>query len=214
MEITRKTIENDEAYLRQISQMVSFENEEYKNDISKYAKGSEKTKVRECFLSIPKHLAQDYKKFRYGLVKKNGKAEMYGGSLMWLNDANITSFCYNLSKPESPLEGNASSDIFKVYMKDTGLLMAMLEEGSQREIIDGNLGIYKGAIYENIIADIFTKLGKPLYYFEYNSRFEIDFFVKHKGVVTAVEVKSGENTKAKSLNTVIDNWNVLQGILL
>ena len=50
-------------------------------------------------------------------------------------------------------------------MKDTGLLMAMLEEGSQLEIINGNLGIYKGAIYENIIADIFNKLGKKLYYF-------------------------------------------------
>jgi len=99
-------------------------------------------------------------------------------------------------------------------MKDTGLLMAMLEEGSQLEIINGNLGIYKGAIYENIIADIFNKLGKKLYYFEYNSTLEIDFFIRYNNKVTAIEVKSADNTKSKSLNSVIENWNVGQGIRL
>ncbi len=84
---------------------------------------------------------------------------------MWLYDAGVINFCYNLGAPELPLEGNAQSDTFKVYMRDTGLLMAMLEDGSQEDIIDGNLGIYKGAIYENIIADIFTKSGKKLYYY-------------------------------------------------
>lgn len=79
---------------------------------------------------------------------------------MWLYDAGIISFCYNLNEPALPLEGNAKSDCFKVYMRDTGLLMAMLDEGAAEEIIDGNLGIYKGAIYENIIADIFVKSGK------------------------------------------------------
>ncbi len=92
--------------------------------------------------------------------------------------------------------------------------MAMLEEGSQLEIINGNLGIYKGAIYENIIADIFNKLGKKLYYFEYNSTLEIDFFIRYNNKVTAIEVKSADNTKSKSLNSVIENWNVGQGIRL
>lgn len=133
---------------------------------------------------------------------------------MWLYDANIINFCYNLSKPELPFEGNARSDTFKVYMRDTGLLMAMLEEGSGKEIMDGNLGIYKGAIYENIIADIFTKLGKKLYYFEKNSTIEIDFFIKYENIMTAVEVKSADNTKSKSMNSIINNWNVEQGIKL
>ena len=85
---------------------------------------------------------------------------------MWLLDTGIIDFCHNLSAPELPLEGHAKSDVFKVYMRDTGLLMSMLDEGSAQEIIDGNLGIYKGAIYENIVADIFTKSGKARYYFE------------------------------------------------
>lgn len=99
-------------------------------------------------------------------------------------------------------------------MRDTGLLMAMLEEGSQTDIIDGDLGIYKGAIYENIIADVFAKAGKKLYYFEKDGKIEIDFFIRHNGKATAVEVKSADNTRAKSMGSVINNHGVDQGILL
>lgn len=182
--------------------------EDYKDDIAKYAVGIEKNKARDCFLSIPKHLSKDYKKFRYSIVDKNGSARKYAGSLMWLYDAGIINFCYNLSIPEFPFEGNAKSDVFKVYMRDTGLLMAMLEDGSQEEIIDGNLGIYKGAIYENIVADILTKNDKKLYYFEHNSTLELDFLIRYDKKETAIEVKSSENTKSKSLKTAIDKYNI------
>ena len=172
---------------------------DYTDDITKYAEGKEKTKARECFLSIPKHLSKDYKKFRYSLVESGGNARKFAGSLMWLYDAGIINFCYNLSKPELPLEGNASSDCFKVYMKDTGLLLAMLEDGSQQDIMDGNLGIYKGAIYENIIADIFSKLGKKLYYFEYRSQIEMDFFIRYNKKITAKEIWENDNNRYKIL---------------
>jgi len=187
---------------------------DYTDDIAKYADGAEKTKARACFLSIPKHLAKDYKKFRYSLVDKNGTARKYGGSLMWLYDAGIINFCYNLAAPELPLEGNAKSDMFKVYMRDTGLLMAMLEDGSQEDIIDGNLGIYKGAIYENIIADIFGKAGRKLYYFEKDNRLEVDFIIRHERQATAVEVKSADNTKSKSMQSLVENHGVVRGIKL
>lgn len=101
---------------------------DYEDDIAKYAEGSEKTKARACFLSIPKHLSKDYKKFRYSLVVPSGSSRKYAGSLMWLYDAGIINFCYNLEIPELPLKGNAKSDTFKVYMRDTGLLLAMLDE--------------------------------------------------------------------------------------
>lgn len=188
--------------------------EDYKEDIAKYAEGAEKTKARACFESIPKHLSKDYKKFRYSIVEKGGTARKYGGSLEWLLDANVINFCYNLSAPELPFEGHAQSDTFKVYMRDTGLLMAMLDDGSQTDIIDGNLGIYKGAIYENIIADIFTKSGKKLYYFEKNNYLEIDFFIRRYNTATAIEVKSADNTKSKSMNAVINKEGVKRGIKL
>jgi len=187
---------------------------DYTDDIAKYAEGNEKAKARMCFLSIPKHLSKDYKKFQYSLVEGKGTARKYGGSLMWLYDAGIINFCYNLASPELPLEGNAKSDVFKVYMRDTGLLMAMLEDGSQEDIIDGNLGIYKGAIYENIIADIFGKAGKKLYYFEHNSKIEMDFMIRLNNQAVAVEVKSAENTKSKSMTSIIENYGVKHGIKL
>ena len=186
----------------------------YLDDIAKYAEGTEKAKARECFLSIPKQLAKDYKKFQYSLVQSGGNAKKYAGSLMWLYDAGIINYCYNLAKPELPLEGNSINNQFKIYMNDTGLLMSMLEEGSNKDIIDGNLGIYKGAIYENIIAEMFTKLNKKLYYFEYRDKIEIDFFIRKNGVATAVEVKSADNTKSKSMNSIIQNWGVEHGIKL
>ena len=187
---------------------------DYTDDIAKYAEGADKAKARACFLSIPKHLAKDYKKFQYSIVERGGTARKFGGSLMWLFDADIINFCYNLSIPELPLEGNAKSDIFKVYMRDTGLLMAMLEDGSQEDIIDGNLGIYKGAIYENIIADIFSKAGKKLYYFEQNGKLEVDFFIRKNKAATAVEVKSADNTKSKSMDAIIAGYGVKHGIKL
>ena len=188
--------------------------EDYKLDIGNYAKEIEKAKIRDCFLSIPKHLSKDYKKFRYNLVSNNGKAEKYQGSIQWLNDANLINICYNLSHPELPFEGNSMSDVYKVYLADTGLLMSMFESGKALEILNGNLGIYKGAIYENVIADLLAKKGKKLYYFEHNSTIEIDFFIKYNDKITAIEVKSADNTKSKSLKSIINNWKVEQGIKL
>jgi predicted AAA+ superfamily ATPase len=133
---------------------------------------------------------------------------------MWLYDAGIVNFCYNISRPELPLEGFVISDAFKVYMRDTGLLVAMLGDGSQEDIIDGNLGMYKGAVYENIVADIFGKSGKKLYYFKRNGKLEIDFFIRANKTATAVEVKSADNTKSKSMKTVLAKHGVQHGIKL
>ena len=166
------------------------------------------------FCTRSKQLAKDYKKFQYSIVEKGGTSRKFGGALMWLYDAGILNFCYNLSIPELPLAGNSKNSEFKVYMRDTGLLVAMLEDGSQANIIKGNLGIYKGAIYENIIADIFTKLGKKLYYFEKPNRLEIDFVIRQGDIPVGVEVKSGDNTKAKSIDSFVNFWGVEKGIKL
>jgi len=188
--------------------------ENYTDDIAKYALGNDKAKARNCFLSVPKQLAKDYKKFQYSVVEKGGTSRKFGGALMWLYDAGIVNFCYNLSIPELPLEGNSKNSEFKAYMRDTGLLVSMLEDGSQRNIIKGNLGIYKGAIYENIIADIFTKQNKKLYYFEKTNRLEVDFIIRQEDSAVGVEVKSGDNTKSKSISSLVGFWGVDSGIKL
>jgi predicted AAA+ superfamily ATPase len=184
----------------------------YASDIVKYAKGSEKVKTKACFFSIPKQLAKDYKKFQYSVIEKKGTARKFADSLDWLYEAGIIKFCYNLRRPDLPLETHAMNDTFKVYMRDTGLLTAMLEDGSQADIIDGKLGIYKGALYENIIADIFGKQGRKLYYYEYRGQMEIDFFIRRNSTAMAVEVKSAGNTKSKSMENIIRNYGVKHGI--
>lgn len=135
----------------------------YQNDIAKYAPVSEKSKVRECFLSIPRQLAKENRKFQYGIVEEKGTARKFAGSLMWLYDAGIIDFCYNINPPALPFAGNVVPSCFKIYMHDIGLLCAMLDDGTQKDIIDDTLKIYKGAIYENLVADIFSKMQKPLY---------------------------------------------------
>lgn len=153
----------------------------------KYASDSDKPCIRECFESIPAQLAKENKKFQYSLIKKGSTAAKYAGSLQWIENAGIIARCYNLSITELPLDGNAIKDIFKVYMADTGLFVSMLEDGTQFDILQGNLFGYKGAIFENLIADIFNKMGRKLYYYHKDSGLEIDFVMRYKGKCTLLK---------------------------
>ena len=137
----------------------------YEDDMVKYADDKDKPLIKECFQSIPKQLSKENKKFQYSVVKKGGTASKFQGSIQWIEDAGIIARCYNLDLPELPLDGNAIDDIFKVYMQDTGLFVSTLEDGTQFDILQGNLYGYKGAIFENLMADIFTKMGRKLYYY-------------------------------------------------
>ncbi len=98
-----------------------------------------------------------------------------------LKDAGIIHRCYNLSITELPLDGNAIKDCFMVYMADIALLVSMLEEGTAWSIKQGNMLSYKGAIFESLMADIFGKMGRKLYYFQKSSGLELDFVMRYKG---------------------------------
>lgn len=176
----------------------------YEDDMIKYADAKDKALIRQCFQSIPKQLSKENKKFQYSLIKKGSTAAKFAGSIQWIEDAGIITRCYNLSNTELPLDGNAIEDIFKIYMQDTGLFISMLEEGTQFDILQGNLFGYKGAIFENVIADIFSKMGRKLYYFHKDSGLEIDFVMRYKGKCTLVEVKA-TNGNTKSTRTVLNN---------
>lgn len=179
----------------------------YEDDMVKYANSKDKSLIKECFQSIPKQLAKENKKFQYSVIKKGSTASRFAGSLQWIEDAGIITRCYNLFATELPLEGNANEDIFKVYMVDTGLFISMLEDGTQFDVLSGNLLGYKGAIFENLMADFFTKMGRKLYYFHKDSGLEIDFFIRYKGKCTPIEVKATQGN-TKSLKTVLKNTEV------
>ena len=116
----------------------------YEEDMVKYADDADKPHIRECFESIPKQLDKENKKFQYSVVKKGGRASQYTGSIQWLEDAGIVRRCYNTTITELPLDGNSIRDCFKVYATDIGILMAMLDYGTQADILKGNLLGYKG----------------------------------------------------------------------
>ena len=188
----------------------------YKEDMVKYAANEDKVRLRAAFDSIPRQLSKENKKFQFSVIKKGARAKEYITGIQWLEDAGIIIRCRNLSITELPLEGNAIEDSFKVYMRDTGLFVSMLEEGTQFDILQGRLYGYKGAIFENLIADIFTKMGRKLYYYRKDSGLEIDFVIRYHGECVLVEVKASTGN-TKSTKTILqhpDKYHVHHAIKL
>lgn len=178
--------------------------EEYKSDMLQYAPAIDKPRIRECFESIPAQLAREYKKFSYTVVRPGARGRDYVGSLQWIEDAGIIRRCYNTEITELPLDGNRIQSEFKVYMADIGLLIAMLEDGTQSSILAGDLLSYKGAIFENLVADILGKMERKLYYYHKNGGIELDFLMRYKGKCVPVECKATTGN-AKSVRTVLNN---------
>lgn len=180
---------------------------DYRDDIIKYAIKNDKIKILECFDSIPSQLSKENKKFQYAVVKNGAKSKDYKNSIEWLKDAGIVVECKNLSVLELPFDGNAINDCFKIYMQDIGLLTAMFETGTKYDILNNKLYTYKGAIFENIAADILSKMGRKLYYYRKDSGLEIDFAIRYKNECVPIEIKSSDGN-AKSLKTVVKNKDI------
>ena len=204
---------------KQIGKVLSVQRriiDDYKSDMVKYAAAADKSRIRECFESIPAQLAREYKKFSYTAVRQGGRGRDYAGSLQWIEDAGIIRRCYNTTTTELPLDGNRIQSEFKVYMADIGLLIAMLEEGTQSSILEGDLFNYKGAIAENLVADILGKMGRKLYYYHKDGGVELDFLMRYKGQCTPVECKATTGN-AKSMRTVLkhpEKYHVTSAIKL
>ena len=177
---------------------------EYRDDMVKYARAEDKSRIRECFDSIPRQLSRYNKKFTYSVVRKGARSKEYVGSLQWIEDAGIIQRCYNLQMPELPLGGNAIQDCFKVYTVDSGLFVSMLDDGTQSDVLSGNLWTYKGAIYENLVADILGKMGRKLYYYQKDSGLEIDFVMRYDGECVLLECKA-RSGNVKSAKTILQH---------
>jgi hypothetical protein len=177
---------------------------DYQEDIQKYAEGLDQSKILSVFNSIPPQLAKENKKFQYNKIAKSARAREYFGCVQWLLDAGVISICHCLNFPELPLKGNYDESKYKLYLADTGLLVAMLDEEAAADLRNNrNLGVYKGALYENFVAEALSKSGYDLYYYrKENSTLEEDFFVRTAESLIPVEVKAG-NAVSKSLRTLI-----------
>ena len=179
---------------------------DYEEDVRKYALGLDQTKIISVYRSIPAQLAKENKKFQFNKVAKNARSREYSGCIDWLKDAGIIMECNCLQFPKLPLKGNIEESKYKLYYMDTGLLISALDEESQEDLrVNKNLGVYKGALYENFVAEAFMKQGFGLYYYKKeNAGLEEDFFVRTQNALIPVEVKANSN-QSKALSTLISN---------
>ena len=178
----------------------------YADDISQHAKGTEKVKVRNCYDSIPRQLAREYKKFKYSEVERKATSRKYGDSVQWLCDANMVHICHNTSNPVLPLNAYEKENEFKLYLNDTGLLMALYGFATKQALLNRNLkGFAKGGIYENFVAETLIKKGYVLHYYKPNDDSELEFLIEKDGEVIPIEVKAG-NTATKSLNLFVEEY--------
>lgn len=182
--------------------------ESYRDDFGKHLDKNENEEIDSALLarinkvvdSLPSQLAKENKKFMYSNIEKKATSMTYEPAIQWLVDYGLVGRCYNLHLLEKPLLGNKRDDIFKLYVMDTGLFIAMLDETASGEILLYDMGIYKGAVYENIIADAFSKNGKSLYYYSKSSGLEIDFVTEYDRKIRLIEVKSSNgNTKSSKM---------------
>ena len=178
---------------------------DYEEDITKYAQGLDQGKILNIYRKIPVFLGKENKKFQISKVEKNARNREYVGTVEWLISAGIVNVCYCMEQPELPLKGNYNPDNFKLYFGDIVLLIASLDEEAQTDLRNNkNFNTYKGAIYENVVADMLVKQGYQLYFYRNDKgTLEMDFFVRDADSLIPVEVKANDGATI-SLNNLID----------
>ena len=177
---------------------------DYEEDITKYAHGLDQGKILNVYRKIPVFLGNENKKFQISKVKDGARNREYIGTIEWLDNAGIINISYCLDQVSLPLRGNYNPDNYRIYFRDTGLLIGSLDDEVQDDLRSNkNFNTYKGAIYENIVADMLVKSGYSLYFYK-NDRgtIEMDFIVRDKDSLIPIEVKA-EDGSVISLNNMI-----------
>ncbi len=191
---------------------------DYEEDITKYANGLDQAKILSVYRKIPIFLGKDNKKFQISKIERGARNREYVGTIDWLKNAGIINICYGLSELSLPLRGNYNPDVYRLYFGDTGLLIGSLDTEAQNDLrFNKNFNTYKGAIYENVVADMLVKAGYDLFFYK-NERgtIEMDFFIRDTETLIPLEVKAIDGA-TKSLNSLIGNnkkSNIKYGIKL
>lgn len=163
-------------------------------------------KILNVYRKIPVFLGNENKKFQISKIEHGARNREYVGIIDWLSDAGIINVCHCLEQPELPLGGNFNPDNYRIYFRDTGLLIGSLDEEAQEDLRNNkNFNTYKGAIYENIIGDMLVKQGYKLYFYKNEKgTIEMDFFVRDNNSMIPIEVKANDGATI-SLNNLIDS---------
>lgn len=179
---------------------------DYEEDITKYAGGLDQGRILNVYRKIPVFLGKENKKFQISKVQHGARNREYVGTVDWLDNAGIVNVCYCMAQPELPLKGNYNPDSYKLYFRDTGLLIGSLDDEVQEDLrFNKNFNTYKGAIYENVIGDMLVKQGYRLYFYRNEKgTIEMDFFVRDSDSLVPVEVKANDGATV-SLNRLIQD---------
>ncbi len=186
---------------------------EYIADMAKYADGSMSVKIRSCYESIPAQLSKENNKFQYSVVKRGGSSTIFGESIEWLKYAGIVLKCQKITQGDYPIKVHVDFSDFKLYMSDTGLLT--MQSGVAAAAILSPIetnNSFIGAIAENYVAQSLTANNIPLFYWKNENTAEVDFIIQRGVDIIPIEVKSGLNTRSKSLNLFMKRYNIPYGI--
>lgn len=181
----------------------------YRQDIAKYAEGSDKIKIKAIFDSIASQLDNKNRRFVLNHIDENGRMNRYENAFLWLSDAGVALPSYNVTEPQIPLQLNEKRNLFKLFMGDTGLLCASCMENIQFELLQGNMEVNMGSILENVFAQAIKSNGFSLNYFDSKKYGELDFVIQNGLKVDILEIKSGNDYKKHSaLNkvTAVEKW--------
>jgi hypothetical protein len=177
----------------------------YLADMSKYARASETVRIRACYNSLPTQLGKENRKFQYRVVRKGGSATIFGAAIEWLTLAGITYKCQKTDEGTQPVTSNLDLSAFKLYMGDTGLL-SMKAGVRLSDIVTGSPHNFKGALAENYVAQHLSSIGHELFYWTSGNTAEVDFITQTQEGLSAIEVKSGTNTRSRSLAQFVSRY--------
>lgn len=195
----------DTNNLRSVSEVQKSILTQYKKDIAKYDPDN-KLYLEDIFNLIPSELNNKNKRFIMKNLNENFKFSRYENSFIWLKDAGVALPVYCASEPVVPLLLSKSTNLFKLFLSDVGLLAAMYADGIQIKILTNELNMNYGAIYENVVAQELKCHGFDLYYYNNNRLGELDFLIEHEGKILPLEVKSGKAyERHAALNNCMNN---------
>lgn len=179
----------------------------YLNDMSKYNHLNEIKKTRLTYDNITVQLSRKNTRFQYKLIKKGGRASEFENAIEWLTLSGIVSQVYRVEQVKKPLENYRDIDAFKIYVSDSGLLCAKKELMADDILyMVEELNDFKGGMVENYVNTQLKRNGYTTYYWESPRGAEIDFIIQRDGQIIPVEVKSADNTKAKSLKVYMETY--------
>lgn len=187
----------------------------YLNDMSKYNNLNEIKKTRLAYDNITVQLSKKNTRFQYKLMKKGGRASEFKNAIEWLCLSGIVSRVYKVEQIKKPLENYRDIDAFKIYVSDLGLLCAKKDLAANDILyMVEELNDFKGGMTENYVNVQLSINGYNTYYWESERGAEIDFVIQRDGQLIPIEVKSADNTRAKSLKVYMDTYKPAYAIKL